>query len=524
MGERNTRGILAAAAVWVVIVGLLAVAAKVYILPYFREELEQATGSPSPYRHELVLAADSFSGYSVFRSAALRSDLKAQGIRLTVLDDRGDTESRLKALRDKKTQLAVFTVDSFVTAGQRLGQYPGSIVMVVDETSGADAIVAYKGAVASLQDLDSPDARLVLTPSSPSEFLARTVIAHFSLPSLPAKWWVEAKGAEDVYRRFIAADRAEKKAFVLWEPYVSKALEADGAHVLLDSSRLKGYIVDVLVAERGFLSEQPGLVRQVVEAYFRSAYAYRQKPGGLAALVTEDAAASGSEKLTAKTAEKLVSGIDWKNTLENYAFFGLLPEKDARGQLHIEDVIANITGVLVKTGTLAADPLEGRPQRIYYDKTLREMQAAQFHPGRKLAVVEGLGAGSPEALKAAGGPRALSDAEWDALAPVGRLRVTPLAFARGTARMNIQSERELNELVNHLKAWPNYYLVVKGHARAEGDAQANLELARERAQAAAERLLSLGISANRVRVTAAEPSALDASAQSVTFEFLHMPY
>jgi outer membrane protein OmpA-like peptidoglycan-associated protein/ABC-type nitrate/sulfonate/bicarbonate transport system substrate-binding protein len=526
MGDRSAKGILAAAAIWVVIIGLLAVAAKIYILPYFQEELEQATGSASPYQHDLVLAADSFSGYCVFRSAALKNDLKPQGIRLTIRDDKADIDGRMKALRDRKIQLAVFTIDSFIAAGQRLGQYPGSIVMVVDETSGADAIVSYKSAVASLQDLDSPEGRLVLTPNSPSEFLARTVIAHFNLPSLPEKWWLEAKGAEDVYRQFIAADKTAKRAFVLWEPYVSKALEAEGAQLLLDSSRLKGYIVDVLVAERSFLSEQPALVRAVVEAYFRSAYAARQKPGGMAALVMEDAGATGSEKLSPRLAEKLVAGIDWKNTLENYALFGLLPEKDARGQLHIEDVIANITAVLVKTGTLPADPLEGRPQRIFYDKTLKEMQAAQFHPGRKLAVVEGLGPGAagPEALKTGAELRPLTDAEWDGLAPVGRLRVPPLAFARGTARMNIQSERELNELVRQLNAWPGYYLVVMGHARSEGDAEANLRLARERAQAAADFLLSMGISAVRVRVRAAAPTAQDASAQSVSFGLYHMPY
>jgi ABC-type nitrate/sulfonate/bicarbonate transport system substrate-binding protein len=526
MGDRSTKGVLVAAAVWVVIIGLLAVAAKIYILPYFQEELEQATGSESPYKHELVLAADSFSGYCVFRSAAMKNDLKQQGIRLTILDDKADTESRMKALRDKKVQLAVFTIDSFIAAGQRLGQYPGSIVMVVDETSGADAIISYKSAVASLQDLDSPNGRLVLTPNSPSEFLARTVIAHFNLPSLPEKWWLEAKGAEDVYRKFIAADKTEKRAYVLWEPYVSKALETDGALLLLDSSRLKGYIVDVLVAERSFLSERPGLVRTVVEACFRAAYATRQKPGGMAALVMEDAGATGSEKLTSSMAEKLVSGIDWKNTLENYALFGLLPEKDAGGQLHIEDVIANITGVLVKTGTLAADPLEGRPQRIFYDKTLREMQAAQFHPGRKLAVVEGLGTGggSPETVKTGSELRPLTDLEWDALSPVGRLRVPPLAFARGTARMNIQGERDLNELVRQLNAWPAYYLVVVGHARAEGDAEANISLARERAQAAAQHLLSLGVSPNRVRAQAAPPAGQDAAAQSVSFGLYHMPY
>jgi hypothetical protein len=39
-------------------------------------------------------------------------------------------------------QLAVFTIDSLITAGAKAGDFPGSIVLVIDETKGGDAIVA----------------------------------------------------------------------------------------------------------------------------------------------------------------------------------------------------------------------------------------------------------------------------------------------------------------------------------------------------------------------------------------------
>jgi hypothetical protein len=48
----------------------------------------------------------------------MRQQLKRH--RLTVQDDRGDVNARLKALQDGKAQLAVFTVDSLLTAGARL--------------------------------------------------------------------------------------------------------------------------------------------------------------------------------------------------------------------------------------------------------------------------------------------------------------------------------------------------------------------------------------------------------------------
>ena len=69
--------------------------------------------------------------------------------------------------------MAVFTIDGYLAAGQELGEFPGTIVAIVDETVGADAIVAFEDDVPSLTSLDDRSARVVLTPASPSEFLAR---------------------------------------------------------------------------------------------------------------------------------------------------------------------------------------------------------------------------------------------------------------------------------------------------------------------------------------------------------------
>ena len=84
-----------------------------------------------------------------------------------------------------------------------------------------------------------------------------------------------------MYDQLRAGRASERRAFVLWEPYVSKALKQPGVHVLLDSSKLQGYIVDVLVAERQFLKDHPDKVKAVVEAYLVRSYASSQKDDGL---------------------------------------------------------------------------------------------------------------------------------------------------------------------------------------------------------------------------------------------------
>jgi outer membrane protein OmpA-like peptidoglycan-associated protein len=517
--ERRAKSCVLVIVVWCVIIGAVAVSYRFLIAPYFAERLELSTGSESQYDYSIRLALDSFSGYALLRSPVLADELKDRRIQLEVVDDGADYSERLKSLHSGENQLAVFTIDSLLQAGARLGDFPCSIVLVLDETQGADAIVAYKQGVSSIQDLDAPDARFVLTPSSPSEFLARVVLADFNLPSLPNDWAEPVDGAEIVYKRFRSANKTERRAYVLWEPFVTEALGEEGAHVLLDSSNLKGYIVDVLVAERRFLRERPELVAAFVEAYLRTAYSYRARDGGMVDLVMADARQSGGHKLNQAQAQKLVQGIQWKSTLDNFVHFGLVPEDQTSAAAHLEDMIDNITRVLVQTDAVASDPLRGRVNTVYYDRILRDLQAQGFHPARKAGIVQGVNTGpdAVERVEQAVELPALSDRQWDALVQVGELRVKPIAFGRGTARINIQSQRELEALAKRLLLLPQYYVKVVGNARAEGDPEANRRLAQERADAAAAVLRDQRVHANRIRSVTAEPSDAKAAAQSVTF-------
>lgn len=526
MSERRSKGILLAAIVWCVIIGVLAVAYKLLVAPYFAGRLEGETGSQSQYQHVITLAADSFSGYCILRSDSVRDQLKAKGIRLDVRDDAANYAERIRALRDGGTQMAVFTIDSYLSAGTQFHEFPGSIVLVLDETKGADALVAYKEGVANIQDLDHANARIVATPSSPSEFLARVVLASFSLPQLPEQWLVAADGAGDAYQKLRAAPKEEKRAYALWQPYVSMALKDSSVHVLLDSSKTSGLIVDVLVVQRKFLAEQPGIVRDVVEAYLRAAYSYEQQKGGLADLVLADARQTGGEKLSAEQAQELVDGIQWKNTMENYAHLGLLPAEQRQGAQHLEDMIGNIATVLVETGALSNNPIQGKESVLFFDGVLRELQASGFHPAKKTSALSGVGldTGDLESVRGNQALPALTDAQWGRLVPVGEMRIRPIAFGRGGARINVQSERDLKDLANRLNSLPQYYLVIEGHARAEGDTEANLKLARDRAQAAANVLSANGIPAQRVKTKAAPPTAGNGSAQSVSFVVGQVPY
>ncbi|MGB1673898.1 MAG: hypothetical protein ACPHRA_11815, partial [Limisphaerales bacterium] len=297
MTKAKKAGCLVAAVAWCVILLILGVAYKFLVAPYFSEKLTDATGSDSRYTREITLTADSFSGYAILRSPYLRNWLSKREIKLNVIDDGADIPSRVDRMEDEETDFAVFTIDSYLSAGAEKGTFPGSIVTVLDETQGGDAVVAHESVFDSIQSLDKSDTRFVLTPDSPSEFLARVILANFNLPAIGEDWLESADGSKKVLEQLKKSNPTDSKAFILWQPHIAQALQSSGFKVLLDSSQIKGYIVDVLVARRSFLRDQPDLADTFIEGYFRALYHYQTQKPEMEKLIGQDAEKTTGDRM-----------------------------------------------------------------------------------------------------------------------------------------------------------------------------------------------------------------------------------
>ncbi len=495
--------LLAVCVVWLLIVAAIAASYRLLIYPRQRNATLSGTSSSSQYQHSLDLALDSFSGYAILRSENMKEELARKRIRLNYLNDEADYRGRIEALRSGQVQMAVFTIDALLAVCEDLGELPATIVAIIDETRGADAIVAYKQAVPNIDALNRSDMTFVLTPDSPSETLARVVMTHFRLENLGTKPFKPVGDIDAVYQAYRDATPTSPQAFVLWEPYVSKILENPNTHIVIDSSQFRGYIVDVLVVNRDYLLKNEAVVLEVLGCYFRAAYHYRDQ---MVDLVLADARET-STPITRQQATKLVDGIWWKNTQENFAHFGI---QSGQSLQLLEDMITNISRVLVKTRAIDEDPTGGKPNILYYDRPLRTLQTNGFHPGLAAETVR------DDTIKLA----ALDVAGWDSLVPVGTLSVPNLVFGRGTATLTGSSQATLDDLVNSLKSLPLAYVKVLGNASLQGDMEANARLAMQRAQAAEEYLIAGGVDKNRIRAVAGQPSG----ATSVTFVLGQLPY
>jgi outer membrane protein OmpA-like peptidoglycan-associated protein len=445
-----------------------------------RKEIYESTSSQSRFKHLVTLNLDSFSGYCGFRSSHFLEECGKQGIRIKLVDDGANYSNRLRALADGTCDLAVFTVDALIKASAELGDNPATIVSIIDETKGADAILAPETKFPDIDSLNIPDLNIVCVPDSPSETLARVIMAYFNLDQLAEDPFIYVDSAEAVYRAYQSSKPSDDKVFVLWEPFVSRVTENPDYHVIVDSSKFRGYIVDVLVARRGFLHKNKEVVRQVVKNYQKMIFENRNN---IAEMILEDARQLG-EPLKKEQANNLMAGIWWKNTQENYAHFGLTSGHKLQ---HIEEIITNIIDVLIKTKAITKDPTGGSTNQLYYDGIMRELYGSQWHPGL-----------DPEGIRSERSLTVLSEQEWKTLKPIGTLQIPRLVFARGIARLRGHSTATLDKLAENLETWPQYYLTVIGSTTSKGNLEANRKLAKNRAQTAVNYLVQKGIDKNRI--------------------------
>jgi outer membrane protein OmpA-like peptidoglycan-associated protein/ABC-type nitrate/sulfonate/bicarbonate transport system substrate-binding protein len=506
----NRSKFLLASFVWLLLLGLGVVAWKWVFQPQ-RQEAEvrdqrqreqrqmEATQGTSRYRHEISIGLDSFSGYAVLRSEAFQQSLADSGIRLSVTDDGADYARRMDRLESGEIQFAAFPIDALLKVSSQRGRLPATIVAIIDETRGADAMVAYRQRYPDIDALNDPLTRFILVGDSPSETLLRVVMRDFELSDVATQSVVSVSSPEAIIQAYRKSGPTASEVFVTWEPFVSQLLENDQLHVLVDSSKFLGYIVDALVVSRDYLLKQPEVVESVLRAYFDTLHSYRN-PADFKQLILGDAKKTAAA-LSESQVDRLIDGIRWKNTQENYAHFGLRSES----VVHIEDMLSRISSLLIASRTIEKDPTDGQFSRLFYDRALKQLQTNRFLPD--------------ELVRTEGELSVLSDSQWDSLVPVGTLRVPELVFARGTATLTPSSQLILDDLADKLRSWPAYYLRIEGNAASGGNEQANLALAMQRAQAARQYLRSLGVAEARMKSVSGEVGQ-----SRVVFILSELPY
>lgn len=466
---RTAKGALA-----LLILGLIAIVSLFFIKGFMAQEEQRASSDAAQSKGIIRIGVDNFSGYFPLCSPHMKSLMLADGYRLECRDDRADYADRYANLASGSLDYAVGTVDAYLLNGADQ-QYPGVIIAVLDESKGADAIVARSSVVSKLGELKGRlDTRVAFTPGSPSHHFLKVAGVHFDIAFLRDQhgpWRVETDGSSAALKQLLDG---RVDVATLWEPDVSKALATDGIVKILGSEETKRLIVDVLIASNKIEADKPEKSRVLLSNYFRTLKYYRDNE-------TEfDRGMGAYTGVSASQAATLRDGIHWLTLQENAQEWmgvqgpGLAPQ---HGLYEAIDLTLDIQRTV---GDFLSNPLpKGDPRRIMSSKTISDLFAkgisSRFEGASRFT--------TDMNAEAVTDFQPLTAAQWDRLRDVGNLQVRPIIFEAGTGVLTRTGKEQIDLAANVLKSYPNFRIVIEGHTSARGDKAVNIALSQNRADA-----------------------------------------
>ena len=485
-----------------IVIGLIAIGGWKIVKPILQDRADKQTSDAVATKGKIAIRIDSWAGYFPVRSMRLKKDMRGQGYIVDVVDDNADMDKRMELLANGDIQFAVATVDSYLATAAKY-KFPGRIIAVIDESKGGDAMVSWKDKVPNLESLKkTPDQRfspdhantwkIAYTPNSPSHHLVKAAVSHFGIPSIKdfdASRKIETNGSSEALKLFLGR---KVDVAVLWEPDVSKAIEA-GAIKLLSTENTSRLIVDILLVNTDYAQKNPEMVALFLKSYFRTLKHYAGHPDDLKKEMKDEL------KLDTSIVEKMIGGVAWVNLSDNaQEWFGVkTPSRQAEQGL--VDTIESTVEILNDSGDISGNPLPDHdPYRITQKGFVEDLYRRGLQTGFK-SMEEG-----PAALAVAQGIdrpfAALSVAQWSSLRAIGTLKIEPIRFQSGTSDLLLEGKEDLDKIVTRLKHYPTFRIIVKGHTSTKGDSEANAALSLERAEAVARYLqVTYNVDPNRVR-------------------------
>ncbi|HDZ9458688.1 TPA: OmpA family protein [Vibrio cholerae] len=471
-----------------------------------RSEAQTVATSDAQSIHDTVrIGVDSWVGYYPLCSKNFKANLRNDGIR-SVCEDNPSLEERFEQLRKGEIDFAVSSVDAYLALGKKV-QYPGTIIAVIDESKGGDALLAWDDSVSSIDDLkNNPTLRVALATDSPSEQLVRSLAVHFDVSTFMQRgnWLVATESAEEAAEKL---KNHEVDAAVVWEPYVTKSLGIKGIKKILGTEDTEHLIVDVLLVNRDFAKNKPDVVRTVLEKYFDALKFYKNSPDSL---VRELMKTTG---LGTADVQAMLKGVKWIDLYSNaYDWFSTVDT--ISGNEYLISVIENDLDILSATGVLKQNPLpDENPYLLTQSSFIDELFRTKI--GNVPQGQSNLGKSVKFNL--------LTDDQWAELREVGTLKVRKIQFSRSSSSLSLEAKRMLDEAAKDLAHYPNFRILVKGHTGNSGDPKTNKVLSQDRADAVV-RYLSIthGIEENRMKamgIGAEEPLARKPNESSRSYKY-----
>lgn len=172
-----------------------------------------------------------------------------------------DFTARQNAFTSGNTQATISTLDSY--AFESAQGVEGKVVMILDESFGADGIVG-KPEIQSAEDLRGK--KVAFTRGSPAHYF---LIQYLRKGGMTLND-VETVEVDDPGRAGEAFVSGSVDAAVTWEPNISQIVASGQGHVLESTRTAPGLIVDVMVVSPSALEEREEDIQTLVDGWMEA--------------------------------------------------------------------------------------------------------------------------------------------------------------------------------------------------------------------------------------------------------------
>lgn len=342
-------------------------------------------------------------------------------------------------------------------------------VMIVDNTRGADAIIARDRSIRSVEDLAGK--KLALLQFTPSHGMSIDAIDNSSL-SARKKQTVEYVyiAAEDGLAGVRAAlESGSVDAAALWDPDLSLALRATRGHVVYSTRTASNLIFDVIVCDQRVLDNPQGreAVQKLVNGWMKGVDAAKVNPdGAVDALVkTEEFFTLLAKDEGKPFVKKLFDNLLWTGVADNARILGM-----SGGTNHYERVYQRFDQIYRAAGALAnpKSPVIA-PQDSFDTSFIRKLYDASTSAQVEAKKVETYTA---------------VEREEAVQAPATVTKPVIVNFGSGQSALSKRAERTIDtDMVPFIENNGSAYFEISGNTDSTGNLAVNNRLSQARAEA-----------------------------------------
>jgi outer membrane protein OmpA-like peptidoglycan-associated protein/ABC-type nitrate/sulfonate/bicarbonate transport system substrate-binding protein len=350
-------------------------------------------------------------------------------------------------------------------------------IMVVDNTQGADAIIAVDPAVKSIEDLAKRE--VALLQYTPSHGMAIDAIDNSALSARKKESikYVYINPDEGLTGVRAALESGQVDAAALWDPDLSLALTGiPGAHVIYSTKTATNLIYDVIVCDSRFLDDPANdkAFAGFVQGWMKGVDAAEADPDGAVSALraTQDFFDLLAKDQGNDFVKGLFDAIVWTGLEDNARILGM-----AGGTNHYDRVYHRFDGIYRAAGALA------NPNSPVINAS----------DSFETKYIEAMIAKDEKVKEAAAKPEfTFSKQEAEAAHQNAATLTKPIEirFASGSAELTKRSERTIDEqMVPLIENNGSAYFEISGNTDSTGAASTNNRISKQRAQVVADYLI-----------------------------------